>query len=179
MRNSQEVRGVERHPPEQLALLGRQRHNVVVEPRNLYPVVFVVQPADQSGDRRSRVRNRPAEDAGVQVEIRAMKEHGARDESSHTGDRARAVRPDHAGVRDDDDVAVESIPALREQIREVRRPGLLFTLDEQLQVHGWARAPGGGQMGPQAQQMEQQLPFVVGRAPGTWDVAVDGWVEWV
>ena len=100
-------------------------------------------------------------------------------ESSHAGDRTRAVRRDHAGVRDDDDVAVEPIPVLREQIREVGRPGLLFTLDQQLQVHGWARAPGGSQMGPHAQQMEQQLALVVGRAPRAKDVAVDGRIEWV
>ena len=40
---------------------------------------------------------------------------------------------DHAGVGDDDDVAVEPVAALGEQLLEVRRAGLLLALDEELQ----------------------------------------------
>ena len=42
-----------------------------------------------------------------------MEVHRARDQPAHAGDRARDVGGDHAGVGDDDDVAVEPVPVLR------------------------------------------------------------------
>ncbi len=101
----------------------------------------------------------------------------ASDQAAHAGDRARHVGRDHAGVGDHDDVAVEALTVLDQQVGEVRRARLLLALDQELQIDGRRGAAGRVQVGPQPEQVEQQLTLVVGRAPRPQHVAVDRRLE--
>ena len=177
LRDLQELGVVVRHLREQRALVVGEFEDVVVEAGHLHAAVRVVQRRDEAGDRRRRVRNRAAEHAGVQVEIGAVEVHRARDQPAHAGDHARDVRRDHAGVGDDDDVGVETIAVRGEQFLEVRRAGLLLALDQELERDRRAGAAGRREVRAQAEQVEQQLALVVGRAARTQHVTVDRRVE--
>jgi hypothetical protein len=72
----------------------------------------------------------------------------------------------HAGVADDDDVAGQPVGALAQQVGEVRRAGLLLALDEQLDRDGGGVAAGGGQVRPDAEQVEGDVALVVDGAAG-------------
>ena len=75
-------------------------------------------------------------------------------------------RRGHAGVADDDDVAGQPVPALPEQGGEVRRPGLLLALDQQLDRDGGGVAAGRGEVGAHAEQVEGDVALVVDGAAG-------------
>jgi hypothetical protein len=54
-------------------------------------------------------------------------------------------------------------PALRvEQVRQMRRPGLLLAFDQELEVDGGCIPAGGGQVGPDAPQVGDDLALRVG-----------------
>ena len=99
------------------------------------------------------------------------------DHAAHAGDRARDVGGDHAGVGDDDDVAVEPVAVLGEQRPRSSASRTPPRPRHELQVTAGAVAPGGGEVRAQAEQVEQQLALVVGRAAGPQHVAVDRRVE--
>ena len=54
--------------------------------------------------------------------------------------RRRSVGSPHGGVGDDDDITVQPISALGKKARQVRRPRLLLTFDEQLHGDGGCRS---------------------------------------
>ena len=81
-------------------------------------------------------------------------------------DGAGHVGGGHAGVADDDDVAVQPVAPLAQQRGEVRRPGLLLALDEQLHGDGRGVAAGGGEVGAHAEQVEGDVALVVDGAAG-------------
>ena len=85
---------------------------------------------------------------------------------AHRRHRAGQVRGGHAGVADHDDVAVEPVPPLAEQVGEVRRAGLLLTLDDQLDGDRRGVPAGGGQVRADAEQVEGDVALVVDGAAG-------------
>ena len=85
---------------------------------------------------------------------------------AHRDDGAGEVGRGHAGVADDDDVAVQPGPPLLQQCGEVRRPGLLLALDEQFHGHGRGVPTGRGEVGAHAEQVHGDVALVVDRAAG-------------
>ncbi len=78
--------------------------------------------------------------------------------------RRHVLRP-HGGVADDDRLAAQPLPVRPDQPGQVRRPGLLRSLVEQLDRHKWRSGTGGGQAGAQPEGVEEDLPLAVGGAP--------------
>jgi hypothetical protein len=113
----------------------------------------------------------------VQVDVRAVEVDLAAGQPAHAGRRGREVAGEHAGVGDHGDVRGDPVPAVPQQVGEVRRAGLLLALDEEAQRHRRGVAAGRGQVRAQAEQVEQQLALVVGGAPGVQLLAADGRLE--
>ncbi len=66
-------------------------------------------------------------------------------------------------VGDDHGVGLEPVRVLLDEGTEVRRAGLLLALDQQLQVDRRGGPARGGEVGADAECVEEHLPLVVGR----------------
>ena len=86
------------------------------------------------------------------------------DHPAHAGADGRGVAADHAGVGDDDRVAGQRLAVRGEQRGEVRRARLLLALGQQLEVHGGAVRPRGGQVRGDAEPHHREVALVVGGA---------------
>lgn len=150
---------------EERALAVGELGHTVVETRDRDPAVRVVQRGDEPGDGGRRVGYRAAERTGVDVLLGAVQLDLALGEAAHAGaDRGGRLVP-HAGVGDDHGVGGEPVGPLLDQGAEVRRAGLLLTLDQELEVDGGGGAAGDGEVGPDAECVEEHLPLVVCGAP--------------
>ncbi len=119
---------------------------------------------DESGDLRGGVGDGAAERSGVDVLRRPVQLDLALGEAAHAGADGRGLLVPHAGVGDDHGIGGEAFGPLLDQGAEVRGAGLLLALDQELEVDGGGRAAGGGEVGPDAERVEEHLPLVVGGA---------------
>lgn len=94
-------------------------------------------------------------------------------EATHAGAHGGGVLGPHAGVGDDHRVGGEPVGVAFDEVAEVRGAGLLLALDQELEVHGRCAAPGGGEVGADAECVEEHLTLVVGGTARVEAVSVD------
>ena len=155
---------VKRQPGEQIPFRIVKWVDLVVETGQRHAAVAVVQAGQQLRERVQRVGHPAAERPGVQVPVRAAQVDLGVDQPPHAGAHRRDVRRPHRGVGDHDHVAPEPVACGPQQRGEVRRPGLLLALDQQLERDRRRAAAAGGRAGLRGQRVEQDLALVVGRA---------------
>lgn len=151
--------------------------DAVVEAGDRHARVLVVQGGDEAGDLGGRVRYGAAEGAGVDVLVGPVQVDLALGEAAHAGAHGGGVLGPHTGVGDDHHVGGEPLGVLLDEGAEVRGAGLLLALDQHLQVDGGGGAAGGGEVGADAECVEEHLALVVGRPARVEAVAADHRLE--
>ncbi len=135
----------------------------VVESGNGHPSAFIVETGDQTGGCGCRVGDRSSVDAGMEI-VR-----GAQDPDLHGGNSTEGVAEGrisvggHSGVGDGDHIAGEFSAVFFQKVREVAAADLLFSFDQENDID---RERSFLESFGDAEDMGQDLSFVVGRSPG-------------
>jgi hypothetical protein len=128
--------------------LGGALVHALVEARDGYPAIGVMQVGDDPGEHVDRVARRAAEEAGMQVAIGAGDLHLEIGEAAQAGGDGRGGTVPHGGVADQHHVAAEFFAVGRDPFGKPLRAALLGALDEdgdaagQLAAHGDVGAAG-------------------------------------
>ena len=165
-----EFRLVERHFRHLLPLVGRELHHVIVEARDRDRSALVAHRTEHLTEDHRRVVHRPAEEAGVQVAVRAVEPDFNR---SHAPERVAERGMLHArdlGVRNHQGFTREFLGMLRQKSVERLRADFLFALDQE--IHVARQFATGLQPGFDRVDMGKVLPLVVADAAGI-DIASD------
>lgn len=136
--------------------------DAVVEAGDGHARAVVVEGCDEAGGGGGGVGYGAAEGSGVDVLVGAVEFDLAVGEAAHSGADGGGVLGPHAGVGDDHGVCGEAVPVLLDEGAEVGGAGFLFALHEELEVDGGSGAAGGGEVGADAECVEEHLSLVVG-----------------
>ena len=120
--------------------------------------------AEQLAQGHRRIVHRAAENAGVQIARRAVQRDFKRDDAAQRIGERRMIGVGHAGVGNDDGVAVQFAAVRLEKFREVRAADFLLAFDDERQIAGQGSA--GFQIGFDGLEMREVLAFVVGACRG-------------
>ena len=155
---------VEGQPSEELALALPQRADAIVEAGQRDPALLVVQPAQQIRQHVQRIVDAAAERAAVQIAVGPVQIQLAVDDPAHARAEAGRLTVEDAGVGHHHDIALQLVAMGPEQFGEVRRAGLLLTLDQQLDRDRRGDAALRRKVGGEPVQVHQHLALVVGGA---------------
>jgi hypothetical protein len=144
--------------------VGRQFRDAVVEARNGDAAVVVVHCSKDFAQHPQRILRSAAEQAGMQVAVRAGQPNFLIDQpAQRRGDRRRLLVP-HAGVADQRQIELELVGIVADEIKQVLGAALLLALDH----HGDRQRQRAGHrlVGAASFDESHSLPLIVAGAAG-------------
>ncbi len=160
---------------EMAFFVGRERDDVVVEAGDVNAAIMIDEPGEHFAEGHGGVFHRTAEDAGVQIAGGAVNDEFEGDDAAQGIGEGGVFETRHAGVGNDDGVALEFRAMAFQEGSEVFAADFLLAFDNEGEVAGEFGA--GFEPGLDGFQVGEILAFVIACAAAVERAAFDAGLE--